>query len=68
MLEQHHFSSNLAPRDFYLFPKLNMVIKGTYFEKSGSHQDRHDGAAAQDPRKILPWEYDYVFEKAGQVR
>ena len=34
MLEQPPYSSDLAPRDFFLFPKLKGVIKGTRFQES----------------------------------
>ena len=32
MLEQPPYSLDLAPCDFFLFPKLKGIIKGTHFE------------------------------------
>ena len=34
VLEQPPYSPNLAPCDFFLFPKLKEVIKGTRFQDS----------------------------------
>ena len=34
VLEQPPYSADLAPYDFFLFPKLKKVIKGTRFQDS----------------------------------
>ena len=53
VLEQPPCSPDLAPCDFFLFPKLKEVIKGTRFQDSEAKYSR-DERAPSDPGRILP--------------
>ena len=32
VLQQSPYSSDMSPRDFFLFPRAKLIVKGTYFE------------------------------------
>ena len=53
VLEQPPYSPYLAPCDFFLFPKLKGVIKGTHFQDSKTITTGNEGTT-RDPNGIFP--------------
>ena len=68
LLKQPPYSPDLAPCDFFLFPKLKGIIKGTFFEgvEAIKRATCNDGAEG-DPRRILPAVHRSMAEKDGKV-
>ena len=66
MLEQLPYSPDLAPCDFFLFPKLKGVVKGTRFPDVEAIK-RAVTTAAENPGRILPEVHGGVAEKDGKV-
>ena len=54
VLEQPPYSPDLAPCDFFLFPKLKGVIKGTRFQDSKAHNNSRNKGTTSDPNGIFP--------------
>ena len=54
VLEQPPYSPDLAPCDFFLFPKLKGVIKGNPFSRLKSHNNSRNEGTTSDPNGIFP--------------
>ena len=67
ILEQSSCLPDLAPCDFFLFPKLKGIIKWTRFEGVEAIK-RAITTAEGCPRRILPAVHRSVAEKGGKVR
>ena len=48
-LQQPPYSPDLAPCDFFLFPRLKRVLKGHRFEANGGHQTKFDEDTIRHP-------------------
>ena len=66
VLKQPLYSPVLAPCDFFLFPKLKEVIKGTRFQNTEAIKTAVTRAPS-DPRGILPNVCGSVAEEIGKV-
>ena len=66
VLRQAPDSPDMAPCDFWLFPKLKMPLKGTRFESREDHAEC-DGPAARHPKRGIPALLPTVAEPLGEV-
>ena len=60
VLDQPPYSPDLAPCDFFLFPKLKGVIKGTRFPDG-------DDRTPEDSRRSVPGMHGMLGEAYGEV-
>ena len=78
VLNQLPYSLDLAPCNFFLFPKLKEVIKGMHFEVVEAIKGMHfevveaikrgcDKGALSNPARIPPKVHKSVAEEDGQV-
>ena len=67
VLEQPRYSPDLAPCDFFLFPKLKEVIKGTRFQDSDAIKTAVTRKAPSDPGGMLPGVRGSVAEEIKKV-
>ena len=67
VLDQLPYSLDLAPCNFFLFPKLKKVIKGMHFEVVEAIKRGCDKGALSDPARIPPKMHKSVAEEDGQV-
>ena len=66
-MEQSPYSPDLTPSDFFLFPKLKKVIKGTRFQDSEAIKTAETRKALSDPGGILLGVRESVPEEIGKV-
>ena len=66
-LEQPPFSPDLTPCDFFLFPKLKEVIKGTCFQHSEAIKTAVTERSSSDRGGILPKVRGSMSEEIGKV-
>jgi len=53
LIRQAPYSPDMAPCDFWLFPKLKMLLKGTRFE-SRRHYAERNSPAVHDSTRSFP--------------
>ena len=60
---QPPYSPDLAPCDFWLFPKVKMTMKGKYFELIQDIRGSHDSTTKDSHEKGLP----ELFQKVARM-
>jgi hypothetical protein len=62
-----HYSPNLDPADFFLFPKLKTTFKRTVFPNHRRGSGKCDKITARDRRKCVPGSIPTMEETFGMV-